>query len=38
MFVSLSVLGGLVLVGYGISRISTKRAAKPDVQTLFDKK
>jgi hypothetical protein len=33
--VPLSVVGGLLLVAYGISRVKAKRGAKPDVQTLF---
>lgn len=37
MLVPLSVLGGLFLVGYGISRLKTQRAAKPSVQTLLGK-
>ena len=36
--VPLSVLGGLFVVAYCISLMKTKRAAKPDVQTLFGKK
>jgi hypothetical protein len=36
--VLLSVVGGLLVVGYGISRVQTKRNAKSDVQTLFGKK
>jgi len=31
------VLSGLLIVGFGISRVRAKRAAKPDVQTLFNK-
>ena len=38
MFVPLSVVAGLFFVGYGISRLKNKRAAKPDVQTLFGSK
>jgi hypothetical protein len=38
MLIPLSVLGGLLLVGYGISRMKTQRAAKPNVQTLFSRK
>jgi len=34
----LSVLGGLFLVGYGISRVRAKQGRKPSVQTLFGKK
>jgi hypothetical protein len=36
--VPLSVVGGLLLVGYCISRLRAQRGAKPDVQTLFGKK
>jgi hypothetical protein len=36
--IPLSVLGGLFIAAYGISLVKTKRAAKPDVQTLFGKK
>jgi hypothetical protein len=36
--VPLSLVGGLLLVGYGISRIRAKRGAKPGVQTLFGTK
>ena len=38
MLVPLSVLGGLFLVGYGISVVKVKRARKPKVQTLFSTK
>ena len=38
MMVPVSVLGGLILVAYGISHIKAKRERKPDVQTLFGKK
>jgi hypothetical protein len=38
MFVPLSVVAGLFFVGFGISRLKTKRAAKPNVQTLFGSK
>ena len=38
IMVPLSVLGGLFFVAYCISLMKTKRAAKPDVQTLFGKK
>ena len=31
------VFGGLLVVGFGISRLRAKRGAKPDVQTLFNK-
>ena len=34
----LSVIGGLLLVSYCIARLKTKRASKPDVQTLFGRK
>ena len=34
----LSVIGGLLLVSYCIARLKTKRAAKPNVQTLFSRK
>ena len=36
--VLLSVLGGLFVLGYGISRVRTKQSAKSNVQTLFDTK
>jgi hypothetical protein len=36
--VPLSVFGGLFVAAYCISVLKTKRAAKPDVQTLFGKK
>jgi hypothetical protein len=36
--VSISVLGGLFFAAYCISVIRTKRALKPGVQTLFNKK
>ena len=36
--VLLSVVGGLFVVGYGISRVRTKRGAKSNVQTLFGAK
>jgi hypothetical protein len=36
--VPLSVLGGLFVMAYCISLLKIKRAAKPDVQTLFGKK
>jgi len=36
--VPLSLVGGLLLVGYCISRVRAKRAVKPDVQTLFGTK
>ena len=35
MFFPLSLLGGLVLMGYGIARVRAKRANKPNVQKLF---
>jgi hypothetical protein len=35
---ALSVVGGLLLVGYSISRVRAKQSEKPDVQTLFSKK
>jgi hypothetical protein len=35
MFVPISVLGGLIAVGYCISRLKGKRGGKADVQTLF---
>ncbi len=38
MLVAISVLGGLFLVGFGISHVKTQRAAEPDVQTLFGRK
>jgi hypothetical protein len=38
MLVPFSVLSGLFLLGYGISRLKTQRAAKPGVQTLFGKR
>ena len=38
MLVPLSVFAGLFFVGYGISRLKTKRAARPDVQTIFGSK
>jgi len=38
MFVLLSVLVGLFLLGFGISRLKAQRAAKPDVQMLFGRK
>ncbi len=36
--VPVSIVGGLLLVGYCISRVRAKRGAKPDVQTLFGTK
>jgi hypothetical protein len=33
--VLISVLSGLLLAGYGISRVRAKSGRKPDVQTLF---
>jgi hypothetical protein len=38
MSILLSVVGGLFLVGYGVSRLKEVRERKPDVQTLFGKK
>ena len=38
MMVPVSVIGGLILVAYGISRVKASRERKPDVQTLFGKK
>ncbi len=38
MFVSISVLGGLFLVGYGIAQVKAKRSRKPNVQKLFGAK
>lgn len=38
MLVPISVVAGLLFVGYGISRLKTKRATKPDVLTLFNVK
>jgi hypothetical protein len=38
MLVPLSVVAGLLFVGYGICRLKIKRAAKPDVQTIFGSK
>lgn len=38
MIVSLSVLGGLLAVGYCISQVRAKRGSKPNVQTLFGAK
>ncbi len=38
MIYPLSVLGGLFLVGFGISRLKTRQARKPKVQTLFSVK
>lgn len=35
---AISVLGGLAFAAYCISLVKTKRATKPDVQTLFGKK
>ena len=31
----ISVVGGLFLAGFGISRVSKARSAKPSVQKLF---
>ena len=36
--VPLSIVGGLLLVGYGVSRMRAKRGRKPEVQTLFGTK
>lgn len=36
--VLLSVVGGLFLVGFGISRVKAKRSEKPDIPTLFGTK
>jgi hypothetical protein len=38
MAFSLSVVVGLLIAAFSISRVKTQRAAKPDVQTLFGKK
>jgi hypothetical protein len=38
MLVPISVLGGLFLVGFCISRLKEVRERKPDVQTLFKMK
>ena len=38
MLYPLSVLGGLILAGYGIARLKTKRASKPKFQGLFGMK
>ena len=38
MFVSISVLGGLFLMGYGIACMRAKRSHKPNVQKLFGAK
>ena len=38
MTFSLSVLGGLFLMGFVLSRVRVKRETKADVQTLFDGK
>jgi hypothetical protein len=38
MFVPISVIGGLFLVGFCISRLKGIRERKPDVQTLFKTK
>jgi hypothetical protein len=38
MAFSLSVVGGLLVAAFGISRLKTQRAAKLNVQTLFSKK
>jgi hypothetical protein len=38
MAFSLSVVGGLIVAAFGISRLKTQRAAKANVQTLFSKK
>jgi len=35
MMVPLSVLGGLFVVGFCISRLKEMRGRRPDVQTLF---
>ena len=34
----ISVLGGLFLLGFGISRVRAKQSRKPNLQTLFSKK
>ena len=34
----ISVVGGLFLTGFGISRVAAKRSAKPSVQKLFGTK
>jgi hypothetical protein len=38
MFVSISILGGLLLAGYGLARVQGKRSRKPNVQKLFGAK
>jgi len=38
MAFSLTVVGGILLAAFSISRLKTQRAAKPNVQTLFSKK
>jgi hypothetical protein len=34
--IAASVIGGILLVGFCISRVKTSRGAKKNVQTLFD--
>ena len=36
--VLLSVVGGLFLLGFGISRVRAKRGEKSDIPSLFDTK
>lgn len=38
MIVSISVLAGLVITGYGIARVITLRGRSPNVQKLFGAK
>jgi hypothetical protein len=36
--IAMSVVSGLLLAGFCLSRIKAKRGEKPDVQTLFGRK
>ena len=38
MAFSLSIVFGLFVLAFGVSRVRTKRGAKQDVQTLFGRK
>jgi hypothetical protein len=38
MVFAISVIGGLLLLGYGVSRVQANREAKKSVPTLLDMK